>query len=503
MRIPSLLALLSLVATAAFAAVPPLPDDLKPVPWKPAPEFRQILDEFETIRDETGFRDYLAKIERTLEEHPDWIDLHRHYIGVARLMDEWGRVQPKYKEWAEKDTTKADQQYLAGLFERTANPEYFRRALRHDPKNFYARCALALTLLSLPTPNQDEAFPLLFEAVRMRPDHPYGYQSLALAYEISSDWESGIKVRKLCQIVEPKSFQPVQYEARDLDQAGRPGEALARIEEFIKSNPASRSARRTLIDVYRKQGRPDDAVRAQIDLAEMAAEDGDEAYRAAKALAASDKASALGWLRKASQRGYDNYREAEKNQELAPLRDDPSFAGIIAEYKSLREKGAPTRRSGILAKLVSSPAPSFDVMTLDSTRVTLAGLKGKVVVLDFWATWCGPCRMTLPLVKDLQAATKDKPVEILCMNVWERDAGRSKVVPYWKESGYPMTVGLASPEEAQAYGVTGIPTLFVLDQEGQIRFRHVGFSPYMDEEVGWVIDSLLQGKGGDRGENMN
>ena len=503
MRPLALLALLILVATAAFAAVPPLPDDLKPAPWKPARELRQILDDYETIRDEEGLRSYMSRIEALLEKHPDWMDLHRHYLGISRVLDEWSKIQPKYRERAEKDTANADAQYLAGLFEKTAGTTYFRRALRHDPKHFHARCALALSLLSSPMPNQQEAFPLLFEAVRMRPDHPYGYQSLALGYEISRDWETGIKVRELSEIVEPKSFQPIQQQARDLEQAGRPGEALSRVEGFIKANPESRAARKALIEACRKQGRPADAVKAQVELAGIAADDGAEAYRAAKALAAGDKAAAIDWLRKASKRGYANYREAERDQELAPLRGDPAFAAIVKEFKSQHDKDAPARKSDILSKLLSKPAPAFDVMTLDSTRVSLGGLKGKVVVLDFWATWCSPCRMTLPLVKDLHVAMKEEPVEILCMNVWERDPGRTKVAPYWKENSYPMTVGLASPEDAQAYEVSGIPTLFVLDQEGQLRFRHVGYSPYMDEEVGWVIESLLHGKGSDRGENVN
>jgi thiol-disulfide isomerase/thioredoxin len=502
MRIVPALALLCTLATPILAAAPPLPDDLKPAPWKPQPELRQILDQYDAVRNEDEMREYKAKIESLLVKHPDWMDLQRHYIGISRLLDEWATLQPLFKQKAESDTTNADAQYLAGLFERAEGVTYFRRALRHDPKHFYARCSLALWLLSSPTPKPEEAFPLLFEAVRMHPDHPYGYQALALAYEMSRDWETGIKIRQMNQIVEPTSFQPVQYEARDLEQAGRPGESLARIEAFIKANPKNRGARKTYVDYLRKGERIADAAKAQVELAEISEGDGDEAYLAGKALATTDEAAAIAWLKKASQRGYSNYKEAEKDADLAPLRDDPAFPGIMAAFKAEHEKGVPARKNKILRDLLMKPAPAFEIMTLDSTKVSLAGLKGKVVVLDFWATWCGPCRMTLPLVKDLHASVQGKPVQVLCMNVWERDPGRIKVAPYWKENNYTMTVGLASAEDAQAYEVTGVPTLVVLDQDGQIRFRHVGYAPYMDEEIGWVIDALLQGKGGDQGENI-
>jgi thiol-disulfide isomerase/thioredoxin len=131
------------------------------------------------------------------------------------------------------------------------------------------------------------------------------------------------------------------------------------------------------------------------------------------------------------------------------------------------------------------------VTTLSGKDVSLEGLKGKVVVLDFWATWCKPCRMTLPMVQKLTGAMEGRPVEVLCMNVWERDKERKQVVPYWESSRFTMEVGLGSPSDASNYGVQGIPALFVIDQQGQIRYQHRGYSSHMDREITWVIEKLL------------
>ena len=86
---------------------------------------------------------------------------------------------------------------------------------------------------------------------------------------------------------------------------------------------------------------------------------------------------------------------------------------------------------------------------------------------------------------------ENRPVKILCMNVWERDAARAGVAPYWTRAGYPMDVGLCSSQDAKNYGVMGVPALYVIDQEGQIRYQHRGYTAFMDEEIAWVINSLI------------
>ena len=122
------------------------------------------------------------------------------------------------------------------------------------------------------------------------------------------------------------------------------------------------------------------------------------------------------------------------------------------------------------AATASEPAPDFTLETLDGAQLSLASLRGKPVLVDFWATWCGPCEETIPVLIEFQRKYADR-VHVLGVSVdWEREL----VAPYAREMGmnYPVLYG----DDALAidYGAPGFPTLFVVDAQGRIASAHVG-----------------------------
>jgi thiol-disulfide isomerase/thioredoxin len=118
------------------------------------------------------------------------------------------------------------------------------------------------------------------------------------------------------------------------------------------------------------------------------------------------------------------------------------------------------------------PAPAFDLTSLDGKPLTLAGSRGKVVLLNFWATWCGPCRMEIPDLIALQAKYKDR-LQIIGLTVDDDDADAVKKVVQQTGINYP--VGLASPEVRIQYGgISALPTSFMLDSEGRVVQKHEG-----------------------------
>jgi thiol-disulfide isomerase/thioredoxin len=117
------------------------------------------------------------------------------------------------------------------------------------------------------------------------------------------------------------------------------------------------------------------------------------------------------------------------------------------------------------------PAPDFKLAALDGKPLTLAALQGKVVLLNFWATWCGPCRAEIPDLVALQDRYKGR-LQIIGLNVDDEEAD---IKQYVEETGINYPVAMTSNEvRVQFGGIPALPTSFVLDTEGRVVQKHVG-----------------------------
>jgi cytochrome c biogenesis protein CcmG/thiol:disulfide interchange protein DsbE len=128
---------------------------------------------------------------------------------------------------------------------------------------------------------------------------------------------------------------------------------------------------------------------------------------------------------------------------------------------------------------VFAPAPDFTLKDIYGNKKTLSDFKDKVIILDFWATWCPPCREEVPHFIELYDEYKDKGLEIIGVTL-ERDL-EGVVVPFVYERGINYTVLMGDRDVTEAYGgIMSIPTTFIIDREGMIRKRYIG---YRDKEV--------------------
>lgn len=137
-------------------------------------------------------------------------------------------------------------------------------------------------------------------------------------------------------------------------------------------------------------------------------------------------------------------------------------------------------------------APEFSLEDLDETVHRLADYRGRVVVINFWAVWCPPCRREMPSLERLRERFKDRPFTILAINEGE-DVDRIQPFLWELEPSPGFTVLLDSDVTvSQAFGVRGLPTSFILDKQGRIVYRAVGGREFDHPEMVAIIEALLK-----------
>jgi len=135
--------------------------------------------------------------------------------------------------------------------------------------------------------------------------------------------------------------------------------------------------------------------------------------------------------------------------------------------------------------------PDFSLPDMDGEMHALQDYRGKVVLINFWATWCPPCRREMPALEQLYRKLGDQPFAVLAINQWE-DADH--VFAYMGDLNvFPSFPILFDPESrvSAEFGVKGLPTSFLLDRQGRVVFRAVGGRAFDHPEVEQTIRSLL------------
>lgn len=212
------------------------------------------------------------------------------------------------------------------------------------------------------------------------------------------------------------------------------------------------------------------------------------------------------------------YKEAFPIIEDA-IRDNIAPANVKAKYRDAyiavygSDKGFKEHEKELLLSIkekikqdalkhaINQPAPLFTLKDVDGNNISLADLKGKVVVMDFWATWCGPCKASFPTMQMAVNKYKDDPnVKFVFIHTWEKGGGDpvKDAKDYVVNNNYSFHVlmDLRDPKTlhsavASAYKVSGIPTKIVVDPAGNMRFNVSGFNGIAEvamEEISAMIE---------------
>lgn len=187
-------------------------------------------------------------------------------------------------------------------------------------------------------------------------------------------------------------------------------------------------------------------------------------------------------LLKMARVGKSNLDMSRQFRNLCINRMGSERASILLD--SIQRNISNTYKIEVAKKMMANlEAPNFSLSDLHGNRVTLAGLKGKIVVLDFWATWCNPCIASMPAMEKISKAHP----EVVFLFVATREEGNGaaeRVRSYIKQHKFPGNVLMDQPldqhpkvfQVASAYKVDGIPAKMVIDAKGKLRFSTKGYS---------------------------
>ncbi len=133
--------------------------------------------------------------------------------------------------------------------------------------------------------------------------------------------------------------------------------------------------------------------------------------------------------------------------------------------------------------------PDLEFVGAEGGSVRLSQLKGNVVLLNVWATWCGPCKQELPLVQKMYDTYSDRNFVVLAVNI---DAERKRVAPFLKQFNISIPVYYAAPEDAGPLTAQGIPSTFILAPDRTLIDRVVGFSPQWEDRWKKDVEKYLR-----------
>jgi peroxiredoxin len=152
---------------------------------------------------------------------------------------------------------------------------------------------------------------------------------------------------------------------------------------------------------------------------------------------------------------------------------------------------------------VGQPAPDFTLRSLDGETVRLDDLRGRPVLIEFWATWCPPCRMAMPHIQQMHDRYAGRGLQVLALST---DYDPGEVRDWLRRNGVSLPVLMCDGQTQMSYRAGSIPRTYLLDGEGTVRFASTGFSEAsmadLEEEIRALLEAGSHAEAGEGGSGV-
>jgi len=435
---------------------------------------------------------------------------------VRAVQDRWHEVDPTgavdfFRSWRKQDPESATAVYLYGRIaeDPLEKIELGRKVIAIDPEFSYGYRLVLGTYVEQLFQGQANAeeqallvaelsadAPLFDELVRMFPDEDYPLDYLFDYQDYSGQYEAALQTLKDARDLEAQWARGTTF-AYIYAKLGRFAEARQAIEEqvaeMVDQQRLTAEEGGEYVEYYfdyylRKAG----AYAGLIEYYQRDpgfGEDPAALFAVAGLYSLQDNmVMAFGHLQEAVDHGFDSPESLTSDEALAPLHEDPRWDDIVQKVRANWDAGRPQRKEAALAAKFSKPAPDWKLKDVDGREVTLTSLRGEIVILDFWATWCSPCRRAMPVLSSWLREKAPAGVRVFSINVWEPAPLKAKL--FLVEHDYPMVLLFGNDDVVTAYGIEGIPYICAIDAAGNIRFEEKGYEEGLDEKLDWWVKDL-------------
>ncbi|NUO19047.1 redoxin family protein [bacterium] len=418
------------------------------------------------------------------------------------VLEDAAQVVAYYADRAKVNPNSELDLYIAGRYSSVIADKqaYVSRIFALNPQSYWGSLLQATAYPAEEDSDFSKAEAALLRAIDINNSLPYAPTLLGELWARSGKTEAAEKLFVEMSKQSPGSFEPVQR--RLMLHPGEFKQHLDIVDSFLEKNPKNVMALDIRARICRELGDWNCYI-SSMQKAVAEAPDAVNHYNLACGFSITgQKDSAYAHLFESAKLGMNDASQYTEDDDLIPVRDDARWSDLLVaveeshtqEMRALAQavqREMPAEQKKLVTENRSdTPAPDFTLEKLGGGTVKLSDLKGKVVILDFWATWCGPCKMTMPQLDQFYKNRHDD-VEVFGVNVWER-SGTAGVGPFIEKNGYTFPILFGPNELAEKYGVRGIPTMFVIDKSGKIAHRHVGYNPQIGQILKAQTEELLK-----------